>query len=53
MKTLIEILKYKPVEATHFDVKSQKYIHIDNGYFVWDGEWRQLDDAVDMDLIEL
>ena len=53
MKPLHEILKYKPLEATHYDTKSQKYIHIDNGYFVWDGEWKQLDDAVDMELVEL
>lgn len=53
VKKLAHILKYKPLEATHYDTKSQKYIHIDNGYFVWDGEWKQLDDAVDMELVEL
>lgn len=51
---LERIKKDAPSMATHFCLKQQVYIAVDNAYFYFlNGDWIQYDDSCRMELLEL
>lgn len=52
--SLEKIKRDAPPNASHYCLKQEVYIHVDNAYFYFlNGDWIQYDDSCRMELLEL